>query len=158
MSTRSLLAALLALLPLAPLARAGEPPLNGCTVDTAQRWSELAAPARQIDFQCCEYLPPCVLISAGQSVTFAGTFNSHPLAPGRVEGSTTTPQPGNPIPATGSGSTPLEVPFPDPGDWGYFCDFHFEAGMYGAVFVALFADGFEDGSLAGWSTATATTP
>src|SRR5690606_40990450 len=51
------------------------------------------------------YLPRCVAITEGQSVTFQMNFAVHPLEGGLHKGG--EPQPGNPIPTVTSGSAPV---------------------------------------------------
>src|SRR5262249_32320331 len=68
------------------------------------------------------YTPKCLLISRNTRVTFNSDFVSHPLAAGEVHGTTTTPQPGNPIQATSTG-TSVSVTFPTAGDYGYYCTY-----------------------------------
>lgn len=138
----------------ASAARGGETPINGCTRSEAVRWFDASPAERTISFVCCEYTPPCVLIDAGQTVTFSGAFGGHPLRPGVVEGGTPSPQPGNPVPVVDDGSDPIPVLFPDAGDWGFYCNFHLGGGMFGAVYVALFADSFESGNLSEWSASS----
>lgn len=125
--------------------------INICRFEDAVRWIDVPAEERVIVFPTAAYQPPCVAIEAGQTVTWSGNFSSHPLKGGLHKGG--PPQPGNPIPTVLSGSTPVEVTFPEAGAWGYFCIAH-EPPMSGAVFVALFADGFETGDACDWSAFT----
>lgn len=122
--------------------------VNGCTLGATVNWLDVPPGERVIVFPNANYQPPCVRIRAGQTVTWDGDFSSHPLRGGLRKGG--GPQPGNPIPDVSSGSTPVEVTFPDPGAWGFYCAFH-EPPMAGAVFVVLFADGFESADLSAWS-------
>ena len=126
--------------------------LNDCTFGdpSVVDWLDVPPAQRVINFVCCSYTPPCTKIEAGQTVTFSGSFTSHPLRGGVVVAGVPQPQPGNPIPNVDSGSI-FDVTFPEPGAWGYYCDAHFGF-MYGAVFVAIFADGFESGDLSEWSS------
>lgn len=112
------------------------------------RWIDTPAEQRVIHFPTSAYNPPCVLIEAGQTVTWDGNFGMHPLEGGLFKGG--PPQPGNPIPTVAAGTTPVEVTFPDAGAWGFFCTAH-QPPMSGAVYVALFADGFESGDACDWS-------
>lgn len=125
--------------------------INICRFEDAVRWIDVPADQRVIVFPTAAYQPPCVAIEVGQTVTWSGNFGNHPLEGGLIKG--LPPQPDNPIPTVGSGSTPVEVTFPDAGSWGYFCSFH-EPPMSGAVYVALFADGFESGDACDWSEFT----
>lgn len=123
--------------------------VNGCRLEDAVRWFDVAPATRVIAFPTAFYNPPCVAIEEGQSVRWAGNFGSHPLRPGfRKDGG---PQPGNPIPSVSSGSTPVDVSFAESNGWAYFCQAH-EPPMAGAVYVAFFADGFESEDTADWSS------
>lgn len=149
------LALALALLPTA--LGAGEPPVNGCLLEDAVNWLELGPGQREMGFGCppfpCRYTPPCVKIKPGRTVRWLGQFTSHPLRGGLVIGGSGENQSGNPIPDIDSGSNSGLVSFPDPGTWGFYCNFHFSSdAMMGSVFVALFADGFETGNTNEWSS------
>ena len=124
--------------------------VNGCSLSTAAPWYDVDAASREITFVFPAYSPPCVAVRLGQSVTFSGAFAGHPLAPGTVAGMTVTPDPESAIVATGSGST-ASFEFLIPGVDPFYCEAHFTSGMFGAVFVAIFADGFEDASFCDWS-------
>lgn len=80
------------------------------------------------------YTPKCLKITHGESVTFNGSFSSHPLASSLNRGDTTN----NPIQNTGTGDT-ATFTFPTPGVYAYFCAFHGSAddgsGMAGAIWV-----------------------
>ncbi|HEY5452385.1 MAG TPA: hypothetical protein VIQ54_26700 [Polyangia bacterium] len=65
------------------------------------------------------YSPPCLQVPIGATVTFAGDFGNHPLAPSAARGTQT----GNPISPTGIGST-ASFSFPVAGFWAYFCTNH----------------------------------
>ncbi len=109
------------------------PVLNNCVADTAIDLTAAGA-NRTIMFASFLYAPPCVMIRAGQSLTWSGDFALHPLAAGAIVADAPMAQPGNPIPTTASGTT-LTVTFPAIGDWGYYCASHFGANMKGAVYV-----------------------
>jgi plastocyanin len=76
------------------------------------------------------YVPPCMHIKAGESVTWHGDFAMHPLI--RQNG-----DPGNPIPSGGIGDGGSEASytasFPEAGVFGYACAVH--AHMMGAIDV-----------------------
>ena len=81
------------------------------------------------------YTPSCMTIRAGQSLTFAADFATHPLAPGVAPGHPGTSTTPTPIAAQSSGTT-YTVTFPDPGDYAYHCTVHYHSsGMYGVVRV-----------------------
>jgi plastocyanin len=107
----------------------GPTPLNGCTAAGASDRTAAGA-SRLIMFVGEDYVPHCMKIKVGQSVTWSGDFGFHPLRPGTLAAE----QPGNPIPATSSGSS-LTVMFPDAGDFGFYCNVHGPSGMVGAIFV-----------------------
>jgi plastocyanin len=82
-----------------------------------------------------QYTPKCIRIVAGQTVTFSGDFEVHPLVGGEVVGSTANPDPSSPIPVTASG-TMQAVVFDNDGIFPYFCAAHGQTNaMFGAVFV-----------------------
>jgi plastocyanin len=90
--------------------------VNGCTAAMAV---DLTGP---IQFDDDFYLPRCARIRAGDSVTWTGDFNDHPLA-----------QPGSPITMITTG-TSTTIAFPDAGAWAYYCPNH-PPGMSGVIYV-----------------------
>ena len=111
--------------------------LNGCTAaeyedfsaDDAQRVIEIAAAG-------LSFTPPCMTITAGQTVRFEGSLSAHPLAPGNPDDAAAG-SPDNPITATSSGDS-VEFAFDAPGTFAYYCELHsFGAGMgmAGAIHV-----------------------
>jgi plastocyanin len=119
----------------------GPPPapagFNGCT-DTSFV-DGTAAP--QIDFGgvgtsgVFDYQPRCLRIPRGQTVTFAGDFSVHPLSPGTSPEQLDAGTAGNPIPRFSTGTAPLAVKFPAAGEFPYFCEMHYAAGMAGVIRV-----------------------
>ena len=107
--------------------------INGC--QAAQAVDRTAAAAsRMITFGTDElYTPRCLKISVGQSVTWSGSFEFHPLRPGIVGGAQVDPQPGNPVPSVNSGTSQV-VTFAAAGAWAYYCTAH-APGMAGVVYV-----------------------
>jgi plastocyanin len=77
------------------------------------------------------YAPRCLRVRAGTLVRFAGDFSVHPLSPGTAPDDA---PPGHPIPRTSSGRE-LAVRFDAAGSYPYVCDYHYAAGMRGAVRV-----------------------
>ncbi|HXX30824.1 MAG TPA: plastocyanin/azurin family copper-binding protein [Myxococcaceae bacterium] len=81
------------------------------------------------------YSPSCMIIAAGQTVSFQGDFTMHPLSRGTVNdvnaGSPNSPLP---LPANDVGSS-LAVTFPASGDYPYWCTIHTREGMNGAIQV-----------------------
>jgi plastocyanin len=111
--------------------------LNGCNAaDYTDR--SAAAAERRIGFgsalnsPALGYSPACIIISAGQSVSFVGNFATHPLVPGTDRGSGASAN--NPIQEQRSGSADYTVSFPTAGFYPYFCELH-RPGMAGVVRV-----------------------
>ena len=92
------------------------------------------------------YRPRCVTISEGTRVKFAAIpdFGMHPLYGGTVSDGQATIDPSSPIGSFTSGTEGERV-LVVAGEFPYFCDFHFAAGMKGSIRVVpqLFADGFD---------------
>ncbi|HVV83060.1 MAG TPA: plastocyanin/azurin family copper-binding protein [Kofleriaceae bacterium] len=109
--------------------------INGCTEATAVDRTAAGA-SRTISFAGEAYTPPCIKISAGQTVVWNGDFSAHPLRPGLIVGGTPQNQPGNPIPPTSSGNT-RQATFAVAGSYGFYCANHFPDGMMGAIYVEL---------------------
>ncbi len=109
--------------------------LNGCTYATAIDLTATAMPTINFPGATLMYSPACIRIHAGQTVTFdadsGSTFANHPLRPG--DGATRTTQTGTPITNVDTGTT-MTFTFPDPGTWGYYCNFHAPS-MAGAIYV-----------------------
>lgn len=144
------LIASLALTSLAALAPAAHgQTVNGCTFAAATpAWD--AATGQILLGVGFSYAPACLAVRSGQSVQWSMSFTTHPLRAGEVIGGVPqTPDPGNPIQSTSSG-TSVTFAFPEAGDYPYYCDNHQSFGMYGVVYVVLFADGFEDEVLCDW--------
>ena len=76
------------------------------------------------------YSPQCVLINRGQSVTFTGNYSLHNLE----RTTQTVATAANPLPsAPYSGTSPVTFgPFPDAGDFNFYCPIH---GFTGTVRV-----------------------
>lgn len=92
---------------------------------------------RTIAFSGTSYTPSCLQIAAGQTVTWEGTFSSHPLTAGVAPSREGDPEgsANNPIPeATNTGES-LDVTFPTAGDYPFYCSIHQGAGMYGVIHV-----------------------
>ena len=81
------------------------------------------------------YTPRCVLIRAGQSVTFEMNFTAHPLVPGIPHGPTAGATTPNLIPRTTTGAS-VVVAFPGAGNFPFYCNVHGHVGMAGVVRVA----------------------
>lgn len=92
------------------------------------------------------YRPRCVTISEGTRVHFVAMpgFGMHPLYGGTVSGGIATIDPASPIGSFTSGEEGESV-LVAAGEFPFFCDFHFAAGMMGSIRVIpqLFADGFD---------------
>lgn len=105
----------------------GDAGVNGCTA------ADFVA-ATTIAFPGVAYDPPCVKVSAGDTVTWNGDFSFHPLRGGEVVDGTATPDTGSPIVAVDTGMT-ADVTFPTAGTFPFYCNVHFSVGMMGAVLV-----------------------
>lgn len=92
------------------------------------------------------YRPRCATIAAGTTVIFRGVpdFGLHPLYAGIVSGGTATIDSNSPLGSVSTG-TEYTVVLNEPGEYPYFCDFHYNSGMLGSLRVVpqLFASGFE---------------
>lgn len=109
----------------------GSVTVNGC--DQASAEDHTTDTAVNIDFGGSlglKYAPACIRIKTGTSVTFTGSFSSHPLS----GGSSGTADASSPITHTTTGSS-ATFSFPDAGTFPYFCELHFSSGMEGAIFV-----------------------
>ena len=109
------------------------PALNGCT---ASAFVDRSNGNRTIVFGSAvglKYSPSCMIITAGQAVTFSGDFASHPLVGGEYMG-TGGPTP-NPVPSKSAGTDNAVVTFTKAGLYPYYCNFHASSGMTGAVWV-----------------------
>lgn len=80
------------------------------------------------------YVPPCIKIKSGATVTWNGSFVSHPLQGGTIKNGIPTPDNNGPIKPTNSGST-VKFGFPQAGVFPFYCAFHGPGGMMGTVFV-----------------------
>jgi plastocyanin len=103
--------------------------VNGCTRAGALDLTAAAAD-RRIEQLGISYMPSCIRIRAGQSVTWNADFVAHPLSSGSPGAGA---QPGSPITETISGSTKTFT-FPAAGVFGFWCEEHGTA-MMGAVYV-----------------------
>jgi plastocyanin len=109
-----------------------ESSLNGCTLATAvDHTADAITTVTQSGFA---YTPQCIKIKAGKQVKIDANYAGHPLSQGAVVNGTAFPEMGGPIPHTTTGTT-ATFTFPSAGSFGYYCDFHYGLGMYGAVFV-----------------------
>ena len=107
--------------------------INDCTLMSALDRTELAD-QRVVDFGGTLYTPKSMKIHVGQSVTWSGDFGFHPLRPGLIVNGVRTAQANNPIPPTSNGAS-VRVTFTTAGQYGYYCDNHWDVGMRGAIFV-----------------------
>ena len=108
-------------------AEAGPMALNGCAmadfVDDTADGGTINGPTTAT---AAPWMPACVKIKRGQSVTWNAALGFHPLEP---QGGDTP----NPITLTNTG-TSVTVAFPNAGSFGYDCANHLSA-MQGAVQV-----------------------
>ena len=109
------------------------PTLNGCA---GSAFIDRSTGDRTIAFGSAvglKYSPNCMIITAGQSVTFSGDFTSHPLVGGEYMG--TGGSKPNPVPSKSTGTDNAVVAFPTRGLYPYYCNFHASSGMTGAIWV-----------------------
>ena len=119
---------------------------GGATIDPIEttqgcvgKYTDLSTVAdadRKIEGLGVAWTPACVEITAGQSLTWAVDYTTHPLRKG-VKGDENAGSPNNPIPDTDSGS-PVTVAFPTPGFYPFYCNYHATPdgkGMVGLVHV-----------------------
>lgn len=106
----------------------------GLAAGTVAVRSGVMAPAANatISFTCCSYTPANVTINAGDSVTWNGSFQFHPLAEVPDSVSTT---PGGPGGFGNSSGTTYQFTFVNPGTYYYICTIHGGFGMRGEVHV-----------------------
>lgn len=100
--------------------------VNGCTTFTDLTASSAPTITGPSDALPAQFTPNCVLINAGQSVTWNVFFSGHPLAASGGD----TP---SPIVTTSTGTT-VTFAFPNKGTFGYHCLSH-PTQMFGAVKV-----------------------
>jgi plastocyanin len=106
---------------------------HNCSRSSATDLKSSGAPS--VSFEPFQYVPRCILISAGQTITFTGDFAAHPLVGGTAEGAFKTPDPSSPIGTTNSG-TSKPVQFTSAGTYPFYCNQHgLIYAMTGAVFV-----------------------
>ena len=110
----------------------GSGPINGCTD------ADFQPPANPANVVITStgllYAPQCLLIQANTPVTFSSNFAAHPLRAGAVDADVVTPDPSSPITDQDTGNSATFI-FATPGDHGYYCLYHYERGMYGAIRV-----------------------
>jgi plastocyanin len=106
--------------------------VNGCDPATAE--DHTADAVTTVTSSGFKYVPACIKISKGSSVTIASNFANHPLVGGVFANGMKMPDANSPITATSTGME-ATFDFPEAGAFGYYCDFHAGSGMIGAVFV-----------------------
>ncbi|MFT3775892.1 MAG: plastocyanin/azurin family copper-binding protein [Minicystis sp.] len=105
--------------------------VNGCDPATAvDHTADADVMVAFGDAEGLKYNPACIKIAQGHTVTFSGSFSSHPLSGGDAG----TPDATSPIAATSTGTT-ATFTFANAGTFPYYCTSHFSSGMQGAVFV-----------------------
>jgi plastocyanin len=105
----------------------GETPLNGCTPAAAEDQTANAAVTLPWEFPHQR----CVTVAVGSTVTWEGSFSSHPLRGGEAG----ELDEDNPITSGDAASPPptVSITFDEEGDYPYFCDVHNT--MQGVVYV-----------------------
>jgi plastocyanin len=112
-----------------------QPGINGCTAFTDATAFGASRTIRFGDSLGNAYDQKCLAISAGQSVTFSGSFQAHPLRPGLApsqRGGPDAGSPNNPISNQDNGST-YSPTFPTAGTYPYYCSAHENLGMFGTI-------------------------
>jgi plastocyanin len=79
-----------------------------------------------------KYSPPCIKVKSGTMVTFKGSTNAHPLAPGEIVMGTPVDDPKSPIKAT-SGPATVTFAISPAGSYPYYCTDHYSSGMKGLI-------------------------
>lgn len=111
-----------------------ETTICGCTLSSAEDHSADATVTVQFTGK---YLPRCLAVKVGTTVTWTGNFAAHPLAPSACAGDVAT----NPIRDVNDPlATSLGIGFPKAGIFPYFCPDHASdtpspGGMCGVVYV-----------------------
>jgi|GEM_PF-3598334 len=121
----------------APADAAGDaaaPTLNDCAPADYVDRSDAAAERVVRPRGSTGYTPRCVIVRAGQSLTFEMDFTAHPLVPGVPHGPTAGATTPNLIPRTTTGAS-VVVAFPGAGNFPFYCNTHGHVGMAGVVRV-----------------------
>lgn len=106
--------------------------INGCMQGMAEDHTADANTKVTVGGAGFTYSPACIRIKKGASVTFEGTFASHPTV-GGLAGPPPTPDSSSPIKQTNSG-TSVTFNFDTAGNYPYYCEYHLPS-MAGVVFV-----------------------
>jgi plastocyanin len=107
--------------------------LNGCALSTAVDFT--AASTVNIGFTAVEYNPPCFKVKAGTEVTFQGAFTGHDFWGGAIVDDIELPDATSPfMPPTTTGQSATFI-LTAPGNYGFYCEPHWDVGMKGAAFV-----------------------
>lgn len=100
--------------------------VNGCTLADAEDETGSAA----VDLEWTLTHQRCVRVAAGTTVTWTGSFTSHPLKGGESPDIDDA----SPITAADQTGAAASVTFDTAGDFPYFCNFHFGS-MQGVIYV-----------------------
>jgi plastocyanin len=113
---------------------------NQCTLFSDLR----AASTVTIQSMGNDYAPRCARVAAGTRVRFQSAFGFHPLLGGAISGGAPVQDPASPLGPWTNG-TQYEVLIEVPAEYPYYCDFHWQDGMFGSLLVVpeTFSDGFE---------------
>ena len=108
--------------------------VNGCDITTAADYTSTPLTVTFANGNLT-YAPQCAKVAVGATVTFNGSFSSHPLMGGRVVASSPAQASSGPfVPVTDSGSS-KSVTMSAEGTFPYYCVPHGAVGMHGAIFV-----------------------
>ena len=107
--------------------------LNDCALSTATDLTGIAAV--DIGFTSIKYTPACFKVTAGTEVTFQGAFTGHDMWGGEIVADVEVPDAASPfMPPTTTGSSKTFT-LGTPGNYGFYCEPHWDVGMKGAAFV-----------------------
>jgi len=111
------------------------PLLNDCRASDYEDRTADAAGRTVVPRGSTGYTPRCLIVRAGQSVTFEMDFAAHPLVPGVPHGSSVGATSPNLIEARSTGTMAYTVTFPGAGYFPFYCSRHGHVGMAGVVRV-----------------------
>jgi plastocyanin len=106
--------------------------IHGCDQGTADDLTANANTKVAVGANGFTYSPACIRIKKGATVTFEGTFASHPTV-GGLAGPPPAPDSASPIKQTNSG-TSVTFTFDTAGSYPYYCEYHLPS-MAGVVYV-----------------------
>jgi plastocyanin len=118
-----------------PCAAAPGAVINGCKADASDATDMRGMGPQTVIVgadAADKYAPKCLLINDDQTVTFSGSFTTHPLDSGEIRDAIECPDKG---PLVFGGADATKTFTLKAGTFPYFCDVHGPGGMDGVVFV-----------------------